>query len=504
MFDFFRNNNDNERRDDNPRFIFVQQPRNSRPLLTKQGYRFFSGSFFSVWLLFIFILWVFRIEISPSKELISAISGSSVELSALSLAVLGIIHELNKADKWFKIGLLLVALLFIGVVLSGFLLVLTWKSEYDQPQQIKVYVFAALGILTLTQIDWTAVIRISRINILKKITIPTSLKLSIERVRFAIPFLLPVLIFWTPDLNRLTGVILLFSGGVVALAALMVVTTVSLLVTKPVEETEDEFVAVLKARYETEIKTIIRFGELKSLMLAALRFLQDEHIRNLATNPPVPKGVERKHIFDRLREMGNSENERSFETVLSSLVDAGKVCQESYSGPYWLTPDDALMTTCLGVLDQLAVTCAVDYPNSYGRSKNELSNYLFGTYSFDDLQNWLVNQTRLPLFVVSEYIMPKILRELAEPQHFAQIHRTVRESSYSSEKTKWIIFVNRTWQIQDALFEFWNELKLSELSDRQKVENFIAELPSTDNVPRAVTPLEVSKILSSFIEQKER
>ncbi len=460
----------------------------------------------------------------------------------MSLAVLGIIHELNKADKWFKLGLLLVALLFVGVVLAGFLLVLTWKSEYDQPQQIEIYVFAAVGILTVTQIDWVGVVRISRLNILKKIIVPTSLKLSIERIRLVVPFLLPILIFWTPDLNRLTGVILLFSGGVVALAVLMVVTTVSLLVAKPVEEQEDEFVAVLKARYETEIKTIIRFGELKSLMLAAVRFLQDEHLRNLAANSSVPKGVERTHIFNRLREVGNSENERALETVPASLVDEGKVSQESYSGPYWLVPDEAVLAGCLRTLDQLAVTCAVDYPDY---PKDKKTTYLFGTYSFDDLQNWLANQVRLPIFIVTEHIMPKVLRELSEPYRFAQVHRQTHHYELRGMRENRIFFVNRNWRAYDMdLLNLWQELtefqdqireldqQIERLADEERdtsldrvsrssikekiatlgwerkdyqkrVVKLVEEVPSTENVPRTITPLEVSQIFSILMEQKK-
>lgn len=542
MFSFFRNGNDEQRRDDNPRFIFIQRSRNSRPLLTEQGYMIFSGSFFFIWLLFVFVLWIFRIEIYPSKDFISSIAGSSVELSALALAVLGIIHELNKADKWFKLGLLLVALLFIGVVLAGFLLALTWRTEYDQPQQIEVYVFAALGIVTVTQIDWAGVVRISRINILKKIPVPKSLKLSIDRIRVAIPFLLPILIIWTPDLNRLTGVILLFSGGVVALATLMVVTTVSLLVTKPTEETEDEFVAVLKARYETEIKTIIRFGELKSLMLATIRFLQNEHIRNQGPNTPVLKGVERKHIFDHLRELGNSENERSLETVLSSLIEEGKVSQESYSGPYWLVPDHAEMEIYVKGLDSLAVTYSVDHSSN---PKDKNSTYLFGTYSFDALRDWLAIKSQLPNFIAEEYVMPKILRELADSQHFVQIQRIDRGygSTYSSSYTTWLIFVNKKWEPHSIdLAYLWQEskavlnqiieidrkinllddelhntrdgatrisisekikpLRWEKNSCQERIVELLVELPTTDGVTRAITPSEVSQILSILVEQE--
>jgi len=84
---------------------------------------------------------------------------SSVELSALSLAVLGIIHEFNRVDRWFKLGLLLVAILFLGVVFGAFFLALTWQPAFDSPQQITVIVVAALLVVTVLQFTWNIVLR---------------------------------------------------------------------------------------------------------------------------------------------------------------------------------------------------------------------------------------------------------------------------------------------------------------------------------------------------------
>jgi hypothetical protein len=69
--------------------------------------------------------------VSVSRDLILSITGSSVELSALSLAILGLILELNRKDKWFKLGLLFTAILFMGVVFGGFYLSATWQPSFD-------------------------------------------------------------------------------------------------------------------------------------------------------------------------------------------------------------------------------------------------------------------------------------------------------------------------------------------------------------------------------------
>jgi len=127
MFDLFRGiRDDNERDEGGPRIVFANLRRPSRPILSEQGYAVFSATTFSIWTLLVFTIWVFRIEVSPSQDTVTSIAGSSVELAALSLAVLGILHELNKEDRWFKLGLFLVSIFFACVVFSGFFLSITW------------------------------------------------------------------------------------------------------------------------------------------------------------------------------------------------------------------------------------------------------------------------------------------------------------------------------------------------------------------------------------------
>jgi hypothetical protein len=239
MFDLFgRNRNDNERDDGRPRIIFANLRRPSRPILTEAGYKVFSATAFSGWALVVLVVWIFRVEVSLSKELVTSLAGSSVELSALSLAVLGILHELNKEDRWFKLGLLLVSILFVGVVFGGFFLVLTWQPAFDLPQQITIVIIAALGLVAILQIDWRVALRLTRIRWIASVVLPTKISTAIRRIRLAIPFVLPIVLVWLPDLNRVTAVVVLFAGALIALVVLMTVTTFSLLKSK--EETEPE------------------------------------------------------------------------------------------------------------------------------------------------------------------------------------------------------------------------------------------------------------------------
>src|SRR5205807_6136959 len=107
------------------------------------------------------IVWVIRIEVTLTQELVTSLAGASVELSALSLAVLGILHELNKKDRWFKLGLFLVSILFAGVVCGGFFLALTWQPAFALPQRVTIKIVGVLTLVAIIQIDWEAALPLS-------------------------------------------------------------------------------------------------------------------------------------------------------------------------------------------------------------------------------------------------------------------------------------------------------------------------------------------------------
>lgn len=444
MFDLFgRNRNDNERDDGRPRIIFANLRRPSRPILTEAGYKAFSTATFSGWALVIFVVWVFRIEISLSEELITSLAGSSVELAALSLAVLGILHELNKEDKWFKLGLFLVSILFAVVVFGGFFLALTWQPAFDLPQQITVVVIGILGLVAILQIDWKVALRLTRIRWIASVVLPTKVTTAIQRIRITVPFVLPILLIWLPGLNRVTAVVVLFAGALIALVALMGVTTFSLLRSKGETEPEDPFIATLRARYENEIESLVRFGELKARTVDALRNLQGDKVK-IATEQKdggqAPVMVEMSYIVERLRQMGIPEEKRVLESVISSLVDEKIVCRESYSGPFWTIPDDELINTSFAYLEKLALVISCTYSAYRG-------NYKLEGYEFSHLRDWLAINLQTPVFVVGEYVVPRVLKQLLDEELFHIIKKRRFHDEY------YYIFVNKRYPISRSEWE---------------------------------------------------
>jgi hypothetical protein len=264
MFDWFHTQNDNERNVWRPRVIFATLRHSARPILSEQGYRAFSVATFWIWAFGLFFVWVFKVEVSLSKDLITSIAGSSVELAALSLAVLGIIHELNEKDKWFKLGLLLVSVLFACVVFGGYFLVATWQPAFDTTQRITVIIVCAIGVVAVTQIEWRAVFKLFRVQWFLNFTLPLSFSAGARKFRLALPFLMPIFVLWFPSLNRLTAIVVLFSGALIALVALMGVTLILFLFAPKEKEMEDPFNAERTLKAQEIDKLMVEYRQVKS------------------------------------------------------------------------------------------------------------------------------------------------------------------------------------------------------------------------------------------------
>ncbi len=488
MFNLFQGDrNDNERDDGGPRIVFANLRRRSRPILSEQGYVAFSATTFSIWALLIFVIWVFRIEVLLTQDTITSIAGSSVELAALSLAVLGILHELNKQDRWFKLGLFLVSIFFVCVVFNGFFLSMTWQPSYNNPQHITVLVIAALGVVAVTQFNWRVILKYVRLRWITTITLPSKVSVALRRFRLSFPFIIPFFLIWFPDLNRLTATVVVFSGALIALVALMGVTTISILRSPNEAEPEDPFIATLRARYESEVKTIIRFGELKAKTVEAISHFQTERVKVTSQVKEAPPLVDKSSIIVRLRQMDVTDDERVLENVLTFLVNEGVVCRESYSGPYWIVPNKQTIDECLEHLREIALV--ITQQGSLAKS-----NFNLEGYKFDALRDWLAVRTNLPILVVEAYIMPKVLERLEESENYQIEKNTFRSQGFSETYVYEIfVFINRNWmipsrnwnhqaqEIQDILTQLQQQ-RFKKYERRTAIEELLERLPHTLDV----------------------
>lgn len=507
MFDLFRNNkNDDRHESEGPKIVFANLRRRSRPILSKEGYKTFSVTTSLTWGFIVFFIWIFRVEVLLSPDIIVSLPSSSVELAALSLAVLGILHEINKEDKWFKLGLFLVAVFFSSVVLGGFFLSVTWKPEYDLPQQITIVLVALLGIGATTQINWRRVVRFMRLQWLVTVNFPVKLKIAIKQTRTFFPFVFPFLIVWFPGLNRLTTVFIVFIGALVTLITLMGVTTISFFRSPLEPEPEDPFITTLRTRYETEIKAIIRFGELKILIVDALNYLQKIHIQTALIESKPPTLIEKASLVIRLRQMNITDDEEIINAVVHSLVNDGVICKEGYSGPYWLVPGKESIDKSVDSLKELTFiqTQKDDDPKS--------QHYKLAGHRFENLRGWLAIKVKLPEFVVGEYIMPKVLEWLYNPEKYhvvtAKGHNTDYYSNYRVERT---LFVSRIWEVPENSNFLIEEIEARLSSyinssytreNRKRQEEFLQALPhSIDGFFSSLGEFSFRQMISLLIEE---
>jgi hypothetical protein len=452
MFDWFHTQNDNERNVWRPRVIFATLRHSARPILSEQGYRAFSVATFWIWAFGLFFVWVFKVEVSLSKDLITSIAGSSVELAALSLAVLGIIHELNEKDKWFKLGLFLVAVLFACVVFGGYFLVATWQPAFDTTQRITVVIVCAIGMVAVTQIEWRAVFKLFRVQCFLNFTLPLSFSAGARRFRLVLPFLMPIFVLWFPNLKRLTATIVLFSGALIALVALMGVTLILFLFAPKEKETEDPLLVAIRESYEYESEVFKRISELKAHVVKAMKFLQDKKVQMARLNNEVPTLLHKSSIIVRLRQMDITDDEKVLGNVLFNLVNDGRIYRKDYDDSFWIIPDKNAIDHCLKNLAEIAL---IFTERGHLVEKVKKPDFTIEGYKFDALRAWLAVRGNMPEHVIGTFVMPKVLSWLHDPLKFKVISYTIRdEQKYSYPKAYDITiietFVNLMWATSDT------------------------------------------------------
>jgi hypothetical protein len=216
-------------------------------------------------------------------------------------------------------------------------------------------------------------------------------------------------------LNRLTALVVLFAGSLIALVVLMAVTTFSLFKSRDEAEGEDPFIATLRAWYESEIKSLIRFGELKPRAVDALRDLQADRIAASESNSTrqAPSMVELSFLIERLRQMGITEDKNVLDAVVRSLVEEGAFCREDYSGPYWVVPGEEAISQSQSLLSELGFV--VSENPTY---KNSKSIFTVEGYRLTNLRDSMAVKIQLPTFVVGEYVIPRLLKQLLDEENF--------------------------------------------------------------------------------------
>jgi len=134
-------------------------PKPQRPILDRIGYIAATSLTFFLWILLTLFIKSVEIRFTASLDIIQSISGSSVELGGLTVAILALMLELNKVDKWFKLALLFVTFLFAVTVGSGYWLALTWVEEFGQLQDIRITFIVFLAVIAIIPIATESLVK---------------------------------------------------------------------------------------------------------------------------------------------------------------------------------------------------------------------------------------------------------------------------------------------------------------------------------------------------------
>jgi hypothetical protein len=240
----------------------------------------------------------------------------------------------------------------------------------------------------------------------------------------------------------------------------MGVTTVSV-ISRQEEVAEDPFLETLRARFENEIQVLVRHGEIKVRVLDVIQTLQVESQQEAKDDKKrlrQPQMVAQADLLSRLRRKGINDEQDFISEALRGLVAKGRLCRESYSGPYWIVPTEHQNESYVSHLFKLALILTEK------RSAHDKANgYHLENYRFEALRNWFAIEVELPPYVVGEYVLPKALEKLTSQEYFRKIVEGTR-----------VIFVNHHWKIQDTLWERW--IKQAETATKRSGNKFQAEL----------------------------
>ncbi len=449
MFD-----NDNQERNSNPnRFFFFNNLRKSTPILSREGYATFITTFTVGWVICVaFIFWI-QLQFTATKDVISAMASSSVDLAALSLAVLAVLHEFNKEDRWFKLGLFLIGFIFALDCLIGFYLVVSWKDIYALPQNFSIVVFGVFLIGFLFQTDWQLLFSRFSVNIPKAFKKAFSIlsNIRLNRIRLSIPFVIPLALIWINNLTPIVAFLLIFLGGIIALLCLMF-TTIVLHIRQQrnaeQQDIEDPIITYSRQIAIQQINNNKNIQKLQDSILEVLSYVQEKRIDQIKDSKNAALMIGEDVIFARLRRNGVNLNHQDINNALDLLVRQSRIFRKDHE--YWIVPSkseiellaqNARKISWLGVMSK-----------TQDKSQIEWKNFELTNQFCDELVHLLC----LPYPIVDEFLLPAIYTYFYNNQEFERFFFSGR-SSYTRDI---VVFINSEVKKKIETFD-WKQYLLN-------------------------------------------
>lgn len=206
---------------------------------------------------------------------------------------------------------------------------------------------------------------------------------------------------------------------------LLGVTIVTSFRSRSEDEPEDEFITILKQRYATEVREIVRIGEIKSAIRAMMLKAQTGRQEN---NDEAPKFVSVHELTVALRGQGLKDDERMIEEAKRLLVNEGIIYQHDYSN-MWLVPSEDELRRSIDLFSDYAIFVTAIRDDKH---TDHESGWINGQ-KFEDIATLLESRLKVPRYVLYEYAIPRIIKHLenAYSRYIVECHTFSRDPKTS-------------------------------------------------------------------------
>lgn len=433
-----------------PGFYFLGGRRNTTTV-TETGYQVFVSVTFGLWvvILLVVIVWA-KFSVDIDQQDIATTAGLASGLSALALAILAFIHQVNAGERYLKLSLAVLSFLFVSSALLAIIELILYGAESRFHPTVTLYVVFAL------------------VLVLGIFTIGKRLRISLYVFS---PFLTPLLFVVRISQDALpTSAVLLLVLATTGLAVLSVVFVVYMHRAKNEQSTEEEFIRIATERWKGDINRFIRTGELKEIILEKLRRRRQEQFAAGGADKADNEFFKSELLMDEedlLYELKRSkiieEDSSLISEALSELKkDAKRVYsitdRKTYRHWYYIAP----------ALEEIIKA------EEYIRSQNFiiLKKCEDGDeIDFRPIIKPLCRQFRYPASVVKEYMMPPVSLIL---QH--DFRSTGRIGSLSNSKVLYVRKVEEAQGFADRLIRRWNEAGLKRMTDKEAQQLIVESL----------------------------
>jgi hypothetical protein len=274
-------------------------PPPKKPTLDEGDYALFTGAILFLSLIIFAVVTILKLPIDVDAQDLGNTTQVAGGLSAIALALLAIVHEINPQEFYLKLALGMLSFFFLLSAFCATLALMLWGSQITATSQVSVYVIIALLV----------VIALFTGGRLRRTKVRASHRVRKLAVYTLTPFLMPIAIMIGILLPNEEGIVippgsvlpslamLLQLVSMVELAVLLIVFLVLALRGKPIDEREKEVVEIV-GRYEARAEAMfIRSERLREKILEILKE-RHKHSKELLSEKQLRVELRRHKVIE--------------------------------------------------------------------------------------------------------------------------------------------------------------------------------------------------------------